>query len=245
MDSGFRRNDEFLSPPSCPEHALTLQTIELETAPNPRHAIIWLHGLGADGNDFKPIVPELVDRAWPPLRFVFPHAPVRPVTINGGMRMRAWYDILAPQIAAQQDVAGIRASIASLEELIAREGERGIPSERVILTGFSQGGAIVLAGGVRHAAKLGGVIALSTYLPLDSLTATERSPANANLPIFMAHGSFDQVVPQVLGALSRDALTKLGYDIEWHSYPMAHQVCPPEITDLRAWIAKRLATVPA
>ena len=224
---------------------MTLQTIELETAPNPRHAIIWLHGLGADGNDFKPIVPELVDRAWPPLRFVFPNAPVRAVTVNGGMRMRAWYDILGPQIAAQQDVAGIRASIASLDELIAREGERGIPSERVILAGFSQGGAIVLAGGVRHAAKLGGIIALSTYLPMDGLTATERSPVNANLPIFMAHGSFDPVVPQVLGALSRDALTKLGYDVEWHSYPMAHQVCPPEITDLRAWIAKRLATAPA
>jgi len=224
---------------------LSLQTIQLETAPNPRHAIIWLHGLGADGNDFKPIVPELVDRAWPPLRFVFPNAPVRAVTVNGGMRMRAWYDILGPQIAAQQDVAGIRASIASLDELIAREGERGIPSERVILAGFSQGGAIVLAGGVRHAAKLGGIIALSTYLPMDGLTATERSPVNANLPIFMAHGSFDPVVPQVLGALSRDALTKLGYDVEWHSYPMAHQVCPPEITDLRAWIAKRLATAPA
>jgi phospholipase/carboxylesterase len=224
---------------------LTLQTVELETAPNPSHAIIWLHGLGADGNDFKPIVPELVDRAWPPLRFVFPHAPVRPVTINGGMRMRAWYDILGPQIAAQQDAAGIRASIAALEELIAREGERGIPSGRVILAGFSQGGAIALAGGVRHAAKLGGIIALSTYLPLDGLTATERSPANANLPIFMGHGSFDPVVPHVLGALSRDALTKLGYDVEWHSYPMAHQVCPPEIADLRAWIAKRLATARA
>jgi phospholipase/carboxylesterase len=244
MDSGVRRNDEE-SVRSPKELALTLQTIELETAPNPRHAIIWLHGLGADGNDFKPIVPELVDRAWPPLRFVFPNAPVRAVTVNGGMRMRAWYDILGPQIAAQQDVAGIRASITSLEELIAREAERGIPSERVILAGFSQGGAVVLAGGVRHAAKLGGIIALSTYLPLESLTATERSPANANLPIFMGHGGFDPVVPQMLGALSRDALTKLGYDVEWHSYPMAHQVCPPEIADLRAWIAKRLATAPA
>jgi phospholipase/carboxylesterase len=224
---------------------LSLQTVELETAPNPGHAIIWLHGLGADGNDFKPIVPELVDRGWPPLRFVFPHAPVRAVTINGGMRMRAWYDILAPQIAAQQDVAGIRASIGELEALIAREAERGIPSERVILAGFSQGGAIVLAGGVRHAAKLAGIIALSTYLPLDGLTATERSAANANLPIFMAHGSFDPIVPQMLGQLSRDALAKLGYAVEWHSYPMAHQVCPPEIADLRAWIAKRLATMPA
>ena len=225
--------------------ALTLQTVELETAPNPRHAVIWLHGLGADGNDFKPIVPELVDRAWPPLRFVFPHAPVRAVTINGGMRMRAWYDILAPQIAAQQDVAGIRASIGELEALIAREAERGIASERVILAGFSQCGAIVLAGGVRHAAKLAGVIALSTYLPLDGLTADERKPVNDRMPIFMGHGGFDPVVPQMLGQLSRDALVALGYDVEWHSYPMAHQVCPPEIADLRAWIAKRLAAAPA
>jgi phospholipase/carboxylesterase len=244
MDSGFRRNDEESVRRHPKELALTLQTVELETAPNPRHAIIWLHGLGADGNDFKPIVPELVDRAWPPLRFVFPHAPVRAVTINGGMRMRAWYDILGAQIAAQQDVAGIRASITSLDELIAREGGRGIPPERVILAGFSQGGAIVLAGGVRYAAKLAGIIALSTYLPLDSLTATERSPVNAKLPIFMGHGSYDPVVPEMLGMLSRDALTKLGYDVAWHSYPMAHQVSPPEIADLRDWIAKRLATAP-
>ena len=228
-----------------PEIRVPLQTVELETAPNPRHAVIWLHGLGADGNDFKPIVGELVDRAWPPLRFVFPHAPVRAVTINGGMRMRAWYDILAPQIAAQQDVDGIRASIGELEALIAREAERGVPSERVILAGFSQGGAIVLAGGVRHASKLAGVIALSTYLPLDGLTAAERAPANEKMPIFMGHGGFDPIVPQMLGTLSRDALAALGYEVEWHSYPMAHQVCPPEIADLRAWIAKRLAAAPA
>ena len=220
---------------------MPLETIELETAPNPRHAIIWLHGLGADGNDFRPIVPELVDPAWPPLRFVFPHAPVRAVTINGGMRMRAWYDILAPQIAAQQDVAGIRASIVALDELIAREGARGIPPGRVILAGFSQGGAIVLAGGVRHASKLAGIVALSTYLPLDAKTAAERSAANAGVPIFMGHGSFDPIVPLVLGLMSRDALAKLGYDVAWHSYPMAHQVCPPEIADLRSWIGARLA----
>jgi len=224
---------------------VTLPTVEIETAPNPRHAILWLHGLGADGNDFKPIVPELVDRSWPPLRFVFPHAPVRPVTINGGTRMRAWYDILGAQIAALQDVGGIRASIGELEALIAREGERGIPSGRVVLAGFSQGGAIVLAGGVRHAQKLAGIIALSTYLPLDETTATERSAVNAGLPIFMGHGSFDPVVPHVLGLMSRDFLARLGYDVAWHGYPMAHQVCPPEIADLRAWIAKRLATAPA
>jgi phospholipase/carboxylesterase len=219
---------------------LSLETVELETAPNPRHAILWLHGLGADGNDFAPIVPELVDRTWPPLRFVFPHAPVRPVTINGGMRMRAWYDISGAQIADRQDVAGIRESIASLDALIAREGERGIPPGRVILAGFSQGGAIVLAGGVRHAARLGGIVALSTYLPLEATTAAERSTANAQAPIFMAHGSADPVVPERLGKLSRDALTALGYTVEWHSYPMAHQVCLEEIADLRAWIGERL-----
>jgi phospholipase/carboxylesterase len=219
---------------------LSLETVELETAPNPRHAILWLHGLGADGNDFAPIVPELVDRTWPSLRFVFPHAPVRPVTINGGMRMRAWYDISGAQIADRQDVAGIRESIASLDALIAREGARGIPPGRVILAGFSQGGAIVLAGGVRHAARLGGIVALSTYLPLEATTAAERSAANAQAPIFMAHGSADPVVPERLGKLSRDALTALGYTVEWHSYPMAHQVCLEEIADLRAWIGERL-----
>jgi phospholipase/carboxylesterase len=219
---------------------LTLETVELETAPNPRHAIIWLHGLGADGNDFAPIVPELVDRTWPPLRFVFPHAPARPVTINGGMRMRAWYDILGAEIAARQDVAGIRASIVELDALIAREGERGIPPERVILAGFSQGGAIVLAGGLRHAARLGGIVALSTYLPLEPMTATEQSAANAGVPIFMAHGSADPVVPEMLGKLSRDALVALGCAVKWHSYPMAHQVCVEEIADLRAWIGGRL-----
>jgi len=220
---------------------LILPSVELETAPNPKHSILWLHGLGADGNDFKPIVPELVDRNWPPLRFVFPHAPVRAVTVNGGMRMRAWYDILGAQIAAKQDETGIRASIASLDELIAREAERGVPSSHVILAGFSQGGAIVLAGGIRHAQKLAGIIALSTYLPLDASSAAERGAANEKLPIFMGHGSFDPVVPQALGLLSRDALVRLGYEVEWRSYPMAHQVCPPEIADLRAWIAKRLA----
>jgi len=219
-----------------------LPCVELETAPNPKHSVIWLHGLGADGNDFKPIVPELVDRAWPPLRFVFPHAPVRPVTINGGMAMRAWYDIVAPDIGARQDEAGIRASIIELEALIAREAERGVPSERVILAGFSQGGAIVLAGGLRHAGKLGGVIALSTYLPLDATTVAEKSAASAKLPVFMAHGSYDPVVPQALGIMSRDMLIRLGCEVEWHSYPMAHQVAMEEITALRQWIGARLIT---
>ena len=219
---------------------MPLPTVEHETAAHPRHAVIWLHGLGADGNDFAPIVPQLVDRAWPPLRFVFPHAPVRPVTINNGMPMRAWYDIKGMQIADKQDEPGIRASIAQLDELIAREGERGIAAERVLLAGFSQGGAIVLAGGVRHAAKLAGIIALSTYLPLAEKTAAERSAANRGLPIFMGHGSIDNVVPEVLGTTSRNTLEMLGYAVQWHSYPMAHQVSAQEIADLREWIGARL-----
>jgi phospholipase/carboxylesterase len=228
------------NPESRIPNPMPLPCVEIETAANPRHAVIWLHGLGADGNDFAPIVPELVDRAWPPLRFVFPHAPVRPVTINGGMSMRAWYDILGAQIADRQDESGMRASIGQLDELIAREAGRGIAAERVIVAGFSQGGAIALAGGVRHAAKLAGVVALSTYLPIAAKTAAERSAANADLPIFMAHGSYDPVVPQPLGAASRDTLAELGYTVDWHSYPMAHQVCAEEIADLRAWIGPRL-----
>jgi phospholipase/carboxylesterase len=217
-----------------------LPAVELETRPRPRHSVIWLHGLGADGHDFAPIIPELVARDWPALRFVFPHAPVRPVTINNGMAMRAWYDIKGTDIASRQDEAGVRESIGHLDALIARESDRGVPAERVFLAGFSQGGAIVLAGGVRHARRLGGVIALSTYLPIAETTAAERSAANAQLPIFMAHGSHDAVVPQVLGTRSRDVLTGLGYTVDWHTYPMAHQVNPDEIADLRQWLGTRL-----
>jgi len=220
---------------------MPLPCVETETAPNPTHAVIWLHGLGADGNDFAPIVPELVARQWPALRFVFPHAPVRPVTINGGMRMRAWYDIKGARIEDKQDETGIRESIGELDALIAREGERGIAPARVLLAGFSQGGAIALAGGVRHAQGLAGIVALSTYLPLQERTAAERSTANASVPIFMAHGSVDPVVPQALGSASRDALAALAYDVAWHSYPMAHQVCAQEIGDLQHWIGARLA----
>ncbi|MEP6940145.1 MAG: dienelactone hydrolase family protein [Rudaea sp.] len=219
---------------------MPLTCVEIETAPNPRHAVIWLHGLGADGHDFEPIVPELVDRAWPPLRFVFPHAPVRPVTINGGMPMRAWYDITSMEIAQRQDEAGVRASIAHLEELIAREVARGVASTNILLAGFSQGGAIVLAAGVRHAQTLGGIAALSTYLPIAEKTAAEASEANRALPIFFAHGSADPVVPMALGELSRDHLLRLGYPVEWHAYPMAHQVCAPEIVELRRFIGARI-----
>jgi phospholipase/carboxylesterase len=220
---------------------MPLPAIEHETAANPRYSILWLHGLGADGNDFAPIVPELVDPAWPPLRFVFPHAPVRPVTINNGLSMRAWYDIAAFDLNARQDEAGMRASIGEVETLIARERSRGIPSEHIVLAGFSQGGAIALAAGLRHPEKLGGIIALSTYLPLHATLAGERNAANATLPIFWGHGTLDPVVILQRGTDSRDLLQSLGYTVDWHIYPMAHAVCAEEIDDLRHWLGQRLA----
>jgi len=220
---------------------MTLPAVEHETAANPRFSILWLHGLGADGNDFAPIVPTLVDPAWPPLRFVFPHAPVRPVTINNGMSMRAWYDIAAFDLNARQDEAGMRASIGEVETLIEREHSRGVPSDRIVLAGFSQGGAIALAAGLRHPQRLAGIVALSTYLPLHAALAGERSAANAATPIFWGHGSVDPVVVLQRGIDSRDLLQSLGYALEWHTYPMAHAVCPEEIGDLRRWLAQRLA----
>jgi phospholipase/carboxylesterase len=220
---------------------MTLPALELETAANPRYSVIWLHGLGADGNDFAPIVPQLVDRAWPPLRFVFPHAPVRPVTINNGMSMRAWYDIAAFDLGARQDIVGMRASVDEIDTLIAREESRGIPSERILLAGFSQGGAIALATGLRHAKKLAGIIALSTYLPAHAVLAAERSEANAAIPIFWGHGTLDPVVVLQRGLESRDLLQSNGYAVEWHTYLMAHAVCPEEISDLRHWLGERLA----
>ena len=220
---------------------MTLPAVEHETAAHPRYSILWLHGLGADGNDFAPIVPALVDPAWPPLRFVFPHAPVRPVTINNGLSMRAWYDIAAFDLNARQDEAGMRASIGEVETLIARERSRGVPSEHIVLAGFSQGGAIALAAGLRHPERLAGIIALSTYLPLHTALAGERSVANATLPIFWGHGTLDPVVILQRGTDSRDLLQSLGYTVDWHTYPMAHAVCPEEIGDLRHWLGQRLA----
>lgn len=220
---------------------MILPSVEIETAANPRHAVIWLHGLGADGHDFEPLVPELVAADWPALRFVFPHAPQRAVTINNGMRMRAWYDIAGTDLANRQDEGGVRESIAQVEALIARENERGVPSENIVLAGFSQGGAIALAAGVRHAQRLAGIIALSTYLPIHESTTQERSPANADVSLFMAHGSADPVVPIQLGMFSRDHLISLGYKIDWHSYPMGHQLSAPQVVDLRDWIGRRLA----
>jgi phospholipase/carboxylesterase len=219
---------------------MSFDGVEIETAANPRHCVIWLHGLGADGHDFEPIVPELVASGWPPLRFVFPHAPVRAITINNGMRMRGWYDIGGVDIASKQDEAGIRASIGIVDALIAREAARGVGAGRIVLAGFSQGGAIALACGIRHREALAGIVGLSTYLPLAELAAKERNDANAATPIFMAHGSHDSIVPIALGLASRDKLRSLGHAAEWHSYPMAHQVCAEEIADLRTWLGARM-----
>ena len=219
---------------------MPLPSIQIETGASPRHAVIWLHGLGADGHDFEPIVPELVDRTWPPLRFVFPHAPVRPITINGGMPMRAWYDISGLEIAQRQDETGIRASIVLLDELIDREIGRGVPGENILLAGFSQGGAIVLAGGIRRRSPVRGIVALSTYLPMAEKTDAEVSAVNRATPIFMAHGMLDPTISHALGEMSRDYLRQRGFDVDWHDYPMAHQVCAEEIADLRGWIGQRL-----
>jgi phospholipase/carboxylesterase len=219
---------------------MPLPTAEQETAAHPTHSVIWLHGLGADGNDFAPIVPQLVAPTWPALRFVFPHAPVRPVTINNGMSMRAWYDITAFDLNARQDEAGMRASITEVETLIARENARGVPSERIVLAGFSQGGAIALAAGLLHTNKLAGIIALSTYLPMHAALSAERHSANAATPIFWGHGLADPVVVLQRGLDSRDALQGLGYPVDWHTYPMMHAVCPQEIADLREWLGQQL-----
>jgi phospholipase/carboxylesterase len=219
--------------------AQALEVIEIETGPKPSAAVIWLHGLGADGHDFEPIVPELGLPASLPVRFIFPHAPQRPVTINGGMRMRAWYDILQMG-GGPEDEAGIRDSQASLEGLISGQVKSGIPHNRIVLAGFSQGGAIVLQTALRQREKLAGVMALSTYLPLSGKLAKERSPENAAVPIYMAHGQYDNMIGIDRAALSRDALLALGYPVEWHEYPMQHSVCPQEIADIAAFLVRIL-----
>jgi phospholipase/carboxylesterase len=218
-----------------------LDAIERETGPAPTWSVLWLHGLGADGHDFVPIVPELLRPDWPALRFVFPHAPVRPVTINGGARMRAWYDILEMNLANRADEAGVDASVRQVEALIAREEARGIPASRILLAGFSQGGAIALACALRRTTPLGGVIALSTYLPMPQRLVAEATAAARAQPVFMAHGRFDPVVPYAGGEASARQLGALGLPVAWHAYPMAHQVCGEEIADLGEWISQRLA----
>ncbi|CAM4042453.1 alpha/beta hydrolase [Bordetella tumulicola] len=213
-----------------------LDCLEMQTAPNPTHAVIWLHGLGADGNDFAPIVPELRLADSPAVRFVFPHAPVQPVTINGGMAMRSWYDILVTDLVRQEDAAGIRQSEAAVWALIARENARGIPTSRIVLAGFSQGCAMTLHTGLRLEEKLAGMIGLSGYLPLLETVATQRHEANAHTPIFLAHGTFDPVVALPRAQASLAHLQSLGYDVQWHTYPMPHSVCAPEINDIAAFL---------
>jgi phospholipase/carboxylesterase len=214
-----------------------MDAVELETGAAPKAAVIWLHGLGADGHDFEPVVPEL--GLAMPVRFVFPHAPVRPVTINAGMRMRAWYDIF--QLGGgPEDEAGVRASQRLLEDLMAREKDRGIAPARIVLAGFSQGGAVVLQTALRYPERLAGILALSTYLPLASTVASERGQANRDVPIFMAHGRFDDIIPLERAQASRKHLEALGYAVEWHEYPMPHSVCAPEIAAIAAFLARVL-----
>src|SRR6266853_5495600 len=215
-----------------------LDAIEIETGKNPTASVIWLHGLGADGNDFAPIVPELrLPKAG--IRFVFPHAPVRPVTINAGMRMRAWYDI-ADGANRREDERGVRASQVLIEALIAREKERGTKAGRLVLAGFSQGGAIALHAGLRDPERIAGIMALSTYVPVGEKLSAEASTANRRVPIFMAHGTYDPVIPLDRAEQSRGLLESLGYAVEWREYGMPHSVCPEELADIGAWLGKVL-----
>ena len=200
------------------------------------YSIIWLHGLGANGHDFEPIVPELQLPASAKIRFIFPHAPPQPVTINSGMIMPAWYDIVSPDLAQQEDETGIRQSQQHIDALIQRENSRGVVSENIIVAGFSQGGAIALQTSLRYPHRLGGVMALSSYLPLVQSFQLEISEANQQLPIFMAHGSHDPIVPLPLGEDSRHWLEQHGYQPEWKTYYMEHSVCPEEITDISRWL---------
>jgi len=217
-----------------------LPSIELETAPGAGTSVIWLHGLGADGNDFVPIVPELGIPSAKPVRFIFPHAPVRPVTINNGFRMRAWYDIAAADLTNRADLVGVRESCSQVEALVAREKTRGVPASRIVLAGFSQGGAIALYAGLRHVERLAGIIALSTYLVAPDTLAAEASEANRGVPIFMAHGTADPVVRPEWGEASRRMLVDSGYPVEWHTYGMPHSVCMEEIVAIGAWMRKVL-----
>jgi phospholipase/carboxylesterase len=218
-----------------------LETIEIETAPNPRASIIWLHGLGADGHDFEPIVPELGLPETLAARFVFPHAPMRAVTINGGAVMRAWYDVVAAGGDRREVEPGVRESARQIEALIDRERSRGVADSAIVLAGFSQGGAMALHTGLRHRERLAGIMALSCFLPLTDAVAAEGSPANRDVPIFMAHGTHDPMIPLARGHRARDLLAGLGYQIAWHEYRMPHSVCAEEVADISDWLTKILA----
>jgi phospholipase/carboxylesterase len=214
------------------------EAVEVETGRDPAGSVIWLHGLGADGHDFEPIVPDLVRPGERALRFVFPHAPIRPVTLNGGFAMRAWYDIVALDRRGPEDESGIRASQATVEALIRRENARGIHSEHIVLAGFSQGGAVALFAGIRHPEKLAGIMGLSCYLLLEERLTAERAAANQATPMFLAHGREDPVVNPALGEEAHRQLTKAGYAVEWHTYGMPHSVCPQEVADIAAWLRR-------
>lgn len=221
--------------------SMPLEVIELESGKHPAASLIVLHGLGADGNDFVPVARELQLDPIGDVRFVFPHAPVMPVTINGGMSMRAWYDILGTDLARREDETGLRASQAMVEALIDRERDRGIEASRIVLMGFSQGCAMTFMTGLRYGHRLAGLVGLSGYLPLAAVTAAERHSANHDVPIFLAHGSADPVIPIARATASRDALAALGHPLQWHEYPMQHSVCAEEIADLNRWLLKILA----
>ncbi|MGY6553197.1 MAG: alpha/beta hydrolase [Wenzhouxiangella sp.] len=216
----------------------TLDSVVRETGPKPQHAVIWLHGLGADGNDFVPIVSHLRSAASRPVRFIFPHAPVRPVTINGGMAMRAWYDILGLQIDRNQDRAGIDQSLAEIDALIDAQIAAGIAAERIILAGFSQGGAIALRCGLARTSPLAGVMVLSAYLLGAEQLAEWAAPASSSVPIFIGHGTEDPIVPVGLGEDSARRLSAAGYPVEWRTWPMAHSVCPEEIVAIDEWLGR-------
>ena len=220
---------------------MSLEVIEVETAANPTATVVLMHGLGADGRDFVPIAQELDLSSVGPVRFLFPNAPVMPVTINGGYQMPAWYDILGADLTDRQDEEGLRRTQASINTLIAREIARGIPASRIVVAGFSQGCAMSLMTALRYPERLAGVIGLSGYLPLADKLAAERSAASQGLPIFLGHGRRDGVVPLVAATATRDALSALGYAVEFHEYPMEHSVCMEEIADINAWLLRVLA----
>ncbi len=214
------------------------EAVEVETGRDPAGSVIWLHGLGADGHDFEPIVPDLVRPGERALRFVFPHAPIRPVTLNGGFAMRAWYDIVALDSRGPEDETGIRSSEATVAALIRRENARGIPSERIVLAGFPQGGGVALFAGTRYPQKLAGIMGLSCYLLLAGRLTAERAAVNQSTPVFLAHGLQDPVVVPVLGEEARRLLNAAGYTVEWHTYGMPHSVCPQEIADIATWLRR-------
>ena len=220
---------------------MPLDTLDYQTGESPKSTIIILHGLGASATDFVPVARELDLRALGDVRFVFPFAPVQPVTINGGMSMPSWYDILGADLVRREDETSLRASAAALQALLDREIARGVPASRIVLGGFSQGCAMTLLTGLRAPQRLAGLLGMSGYLPLAATTAAERSPANRDVPIFLGHGRMDPVVPYARGTATRDALVELGHPVEWHDYPMQHSVSQEEIADVQAWLLKVLA----